>query len=100
MRQQVDDSWARAMPRGHAELARPTLLVLLAAVAVPALIVALGLGWRPVDPAVLTPVANAVAALRPHAAQPARSEARDWATADGWFYMQLAPATGQSADKV
>jgi hypothetical protein len=99
MRQQVDDSWMRGMPRGHAELARPTLLVLLAAVALPALIVALIIGWRPVDPALFTPLADAVAALRPPADASARAEARDWPTADGWFYTQLAPAAGQSADK-
>lgn len=100
MRQHVDDNWSRGVPRGHAELSRPTLLVLLAAISVPALMVALAAGWRPVDPAVFTPVADAVAALRAPAVTSAPAEARDWSTADGWFYTQLAPAAGQSGDKL
>src|SRR4051794_1117072 len=100
MRQDVYNGWMRGMPRGHAELARPTLLVLLAAVAVPALIAALALGWRPVDPAVFAPVEKAIAALRTPASAPPRAEAADWATADGWFYTQLASASGQPTDRL
>jgi hypothetical protein len=100
MRAQLDDSWLRSTPHGRAELSRPTLLVLLAAVAVPALMVALALGWRPVDPAVFAPLGEAIAALRPPAAAPARTPGADWATADGWFYTQLAPSAGASDSRL
>src|SRR5215212_3328958 len=100
MRQEVDDGWMRGMPHHHAELSRPTLLVLLAAVAVPALMMALALGWRPVDPAVFAPLGQAIAALRTPADAPPRAEAADWPTADGWFYTQLAPAAAQSTDRL
>jgi len=100
MRQDVYNGWIRGMPRGRAELARPTLLVLLAAIAAPALMVALAFGWRPVDPAVFAPVEKAVAALRPAANASPRAEAADWPTADGWFYTQLGSASGQPMDRL
>jgi len=94
VRTQVDRQWVRRAPREPGDLGRATFVALLVVVAVPALIVALSAGWRPVDSHLLDGFGGLFGRLQPSSAAPAASAPSDWQTADGWFYteVQSAPA--------
>jgi hypothetical protein len=68
-----------------------TLFALLLAVAMPALVVALAAGWRPLDADQSASLGQWVARLtgRGAAASTSPAPAADWAVANGWFFTQV-----------
>jgi hypothetical protein len=77
-----------------------TLFALVLAVAMPALVVALAAGWRPLDAEQTASLGEWVSRLtgRDAAASTSPAPAADWAVPNGWFFTQVhgqpgAPAT-------
>jgi len=77
------------------DTSKGTLLALVLAVAAPALVVALAVGWRPPAP----PIAPVMMWLRGSdgvRAPAAPALPADWPLADGWFYAASPPQAGQT----
>jgi len=97
VRSHVDPPWVRRASQQPGDLGRATFLALLVVVAVPALIVALSAGWRPVDQHVLDAIGSTIGNLRSERGAAAPAAPSDWRIADGWFFTEVQSAPGPAS---
>lgn len=77
------------------ETSTATLIALLLAVAVPALVVALAAGWRPLNAEQSSLLGQSLARLTGRGVAASTPPPADWALPDGWFFTQTRGHSGR-----